>query len=107
MIVGIRLLFAGTTVTIDREGGKVHWREARLPQPTTTEHDMAELVMATHPAEDHRGIGWRGFAVTLLIPPAHLVDVARGKKEERLVEYAAKITEATGLELGWTDAQLT
>ena len=100
-VVGLRIMFTGTTVIFDKQRELVTWRHQgiRDVRSTTCARSEVELVLHETLIRNSQGLDWKCFGVTLVTKERASVLLARGKDKDGLKQYAGEFRKLTGVKV--------
>ena len=108
-LVGVRIMFMGTKVTLYTHEARVEWTRSGIRRTTRTQYALSDLAMILHPATIHIievGV-WRGFAATLVNKDKGYIQLARSKTMEALRQYAQELQTLIRIDVNEVGAELT
>ena len=100
-VVGLRIMFTGTTVSFDKRQALVKWEHTSIRRVSSTKYKLSQVGLVLHETvvRNPRGFDWHGFAASLVNKDDVAIQLARSKKMEALRQYADDFQSLTGIEV--------
>ena len=97
---GIRILFTGTTISIDPQKSRVQWTHKGSFRASSEAYPFPRVNLVLHETVvwQSRHLDWHGFAASLVNSDSGAIQLARSKTMEGVRQYAHEFEQLTGIE---------